>query len=101
MLARQAALIGDERAWLDELVRDDATRALGDVDCRELREWPVPRLRRWLRAQLRTADHGDGSHPPSAEEVERAIEVVRGEVVATELAGGRRLARRHRHLTLE
>ena len=101
VLARQAALIGDERAWLDELVRDDATRALGDVDCRELREWPVPRLRRWLRAQLRTADHGDGSHPPSAEEVERAIEVVRGEVVATELAGGRRLARRHRHLTLE
>ena len=46
-------------------------------------------------------DVGDGTHPPSADEVERAIEVVRGNVVATELSGGRRLSRRDQHLTLE
>jgi hypothetical protein len=47
------------------------------------------------------ADAGDGTHPPSADEVERAIAVVDGDVVATELSGGRRLSRRDQHLTLE
>jgi tRNA(Ile)-lysidine synthase len=101
ILARQAVLLYDERTWLDELAVDDRSVTLGDADCRELRTWPRARLRRWLRAQLRSADEGDGSHPPSADEVERAIEVVRGEVVATELSGGRRLARRDQHLSLE
>ena len=101
ILARQAALLYDERTWLDELAVDDRAVTLGDADCRDLRTWPRARLRRWLRAQLRRADEGDGSHPPSADEIERAIEVVRGEVVATELSGGRRLARRDQHLSLE
>lgn len=99
--ARRAALVYDERAWLNDLARDDGAVDLEDADCRELRTWPRARLRRWLRAQLRSADEGDGSHPPSADEVERAIEVVRGDVVAMELSGGRRLARRGQHLTLE
>ena len=101
ILARQAALLYDERTWLDELAVDDRAVSLEDADCRELRTWPRARLRRWLRAQLRTADQGDGSHPPSADEVERAIDVVRGDVVATELSAGRRLSRREQHLTLE
>ena len=101
IMARQAALVYDERAWLDDLARDDRAMSLDDADCRELRTWPRARLRRWLRTQLRTADEGDGSHPPSADEVERAIEVVRGDVVAMELSGGRRLSRREQHLTLE
>jgi tRNA(Ile)-lysidine synthase len=101
ILARQAVLLFDERTWLDELARDDRAVTLGDADCRELRTWPRARLRRWLRVQLRAADQGDGSHPPSADEVERAIEVVRGDVVATELSGGRRLSRGGQHLTLE
>jgi len=54
-----------------------------------------------LRARLRAPDLGDGSHPPSADEVERAIDVVVGEVVATELSGGRRLSRRDQHLSLQ
>jgi len=74
---------------------------LADADCRELRTWPVARLRRWLRGQLRGPDHGDGEHPPSADDVERALAVVRGDVVATELHGGRRLARRGQRLTLD
>jgi tRNA(Ile)-lysidine synthase len=101
IFARQAALVFDERTWLDDLARDDLAVTLDVADCRVLRTWPRARLRRWLRAQLRAADRGDGSHPPSADEVERAIAVVRGEVVATELSGGRRLSRRGQHLTLE
>jgi tRNA(Ile)-lysidine synthase len=101
VLARQAALVFDERVWLDELARDDVALTLEVADCRVLRSWPRARLRRWLRAQLRSADGGDGTHPPSADEVERAIVVVEGDVVAMELSGGRRLSRRGQHLTLE
>ena len=101
ILARQAALLFDESTWLDELARDDHAVTLEDADCRLLRTWPRARLRRWLRSQLRAADQGDGSHPPSADEIERAIAVVEGDVVAMELSGGRRLSRRGQHLTLE
>lgn len=101
ILARQAGLLYDERAWLDELARDDDAVTLEDADCRLLRTWPRARLRRWLRARLRAPDEGDGSHPPSADEVERALAVVDGDVVAMELSGGRRLSRRAQHLTLE
>jgi tRNA(Ile)-lysidine synthase len=101
ILARQAALLHDERRWLDELARDDEAVSLEDADCRVLRTWPRARLRRWLRVQLRGVDQGDGSHPPSASEIERAIDVVDGEAVATELSGGRRLSRKDQHLTME
>ncbi len=101
LLARQATLMHDERVWLDQLSLDDVAVTIAAADCRELRRWPEARLRRWLRAQLRTPDGGDGDHPPTAEEVERAIAVVRGEAVATELSGGRRLARRGQRLTLK
>jgi tRNA(Ile)-lysidine synthase len=101
ILARQAGLLFDERTWLDELAEDDDAVTLADADCRELRTWPRARLRRWLRARLRSSDEGDGSHPPSADEVERALAVVDGDVVAMQLSGGRRLSRRGQHLTLE
>jgi tRNA(Ile)-lysidine synthase len=101
VLARQAGLMFDERTWLDLLSRDDQAIDLATADCRTLREWPTARLRRWLRVQLRSADRGDGIHPPSAQEVDRALQVVRGEIVATELSGGRRLARTGQRLTLE
>lgn len=100
ILARQAALMHEERLWLDELGRDDVALGIADVDCRTLRTWPRARLRRWLRARLRGDDRGDGAHPPGADEVERAVRVVIGDAVATELSGGRRLARRGQRLTL-
>jgi tRNA(Ile)-lysidine synthase len=101
VLARQAKLMHDERMWLDLLSRGDDATTLEEADCRIVRTWPVARQRRWLREQLRSADGGDGTHPPSADEVERALAVIAGTVVATEVSGGRRLSRRDQHLTLE
>lgn len=100
LIARQAALVHEERAWLDAISGPDLARELEDVDCRELRAWPNARLRRWLRAHL-SHDDADGVHPPSSEEIERALGVVRGEIVATELAGKKRLSRSAQRLTLE
>ncbi len=101
LLARQASLMHDERVWLDQLSRDDHATTLAAADCRLLRQWPTARLRRWLRVQLRDVDRGDGTHPPTADEVDRALAVVRGEAVAAQLSGGRRLARSGQRLTLE
>jgi hypothetical protein len=91
----------EERIWLNQLSLADHITSLHEADCRELSGWPKARLRRWLRAQLITADQGDGTHPPSADEVKRAVAVVLGESVATQLSGGRRLSRSGQHLTLE
>jgi tRNA(Ile)-lysidine synthase len=101
VLARQAKLMHDERVWLDLLAQGDSAMTLEEADCRVVRTWPLARQRRWLREQLRSADEGDGTHPPSADEVERALGVIAGTVVATQVSGGRRLARHDQHLTLE
>lgn len=101
ILARQSAVLFEDRRWLDDLVENDVTADLGVLDCRELREWPRARLRRWLRVKLSLTDERGERHPPSSAEIERALEVVEGAVTATELSGGRRLARRLQHLSLE
>lgn len=95
VLARQATLLADERAWLDALAHDETM--LADADCRDLAGWPIARLRRWVRARLTSVDVGD-VHPPSADEVERVIDVITGRAIATELSGGRRVARRGQRL---
>ncbi len=101
LLARLARLAHEESTWLDALAEADESLALEEADCRELAGWPRARLARWLRRRLASADEGDGVHPPSAAEVERAILVVVGEVGATELSGGRRLSRHAQRLALE
>jgi tRNA(Ile)-lysidine synthase len=101
LLARQADVIFQDRAWLDLVAEPDALIALGEVDCRELREWPLARRRRWLRAKLFVVDEFGDAHPPSAAELDRAENVIAGDVVATELQGGRRLSRRAQRLALE
>lgn len=50
-------------------------------------------LRRWLAS--------DDGHPPSRSDLDRVWAVVRGEAVACELPGGRRLARRSGRLRVE
>jgi hypothetical protein len=58
-------------------------------------------LKRWLRVKLPSVDELGEVHPPSGAEVDRALGVVLGEAVATELSGGRRLARRGQRLSVE
>ncbi len=101
LLARLARLAAEDRRWLEVLAEADGGLALAEADVAVLRGWPRARLARWLRARLARADDLGEVHPPSEAEVDRAIAVVDGRVVATELSGGRRLARRAGHLALE
>ncbi len=100
LLARQARVIFDDLRWLDDLTRADRALDLTAADCRDLVTWPVARLTRWLRVHLSTRTADGETYPPSAHEVARALSVVRGEVVACELSGARRLSRRGQRLTL-
>ncbi|MEL6983605.1 MAG: tRNA lysidine(34) synthetase TilS [Actinomycetota bacterium] len=92
LLNRTSALA---RAMQDEL--DGLAAELDPTDTAALVAAPsqVARaaLRRWL------AD--DRGHPPSSAEIERVMAVVRHDVVACELAGARRVARRHGILRVE
>ena len=101
LLARFGQLMTEEQLWLASLRSDDESLRLSDADCRDLREWPVPRLRRWLRDHLSSLGAYGDTYSPSAAEIDRAVEVVRGDVVACELSCGRRLARKDQRLTLE
>jgi tRNA(Ile)-lysidine synthase len=101
ILARQADVLYEDRSWLNLVGGADVALLLGDVDCRELRTWPLARRRHWLRAKLCVVDELDEVHPPSAAELERVERVIAGHVVATELQGGRRLSRRAQRLALE
>jgi tRNA(Ile)-lysidine synthase len=101
ILARQADVIHQDCAWLALVGGPDVALALGEVDCRELRTWPLARRRHWLRAKLCFVDEFDEVHPPSTAELDRADRVIAGDAVATELQGGRRLSRRARRLALE
>lgn len=93
VLARQAELFADEADLLDALAG-----AVDPTDARALAAAPVPVARAAVRRWLRPV--GDG-HPPSAAAVERVLAVARGEVVATEVAGGRRVARTGQRLRLD
>jgi tRNA(Ile)-lysidine synthase len=95
VLARQATLAREVAAFLD----DAAHHAAPDpCDVAMLRQAPAVLRRRRLRDLARTDDAA--AHPPSAAEVDRMEAVVLGDVVATELSGGRRLSRRQGRLTL-
>ena len=100
VLARQADIVRDEAALLDEL----SAAALPDpTDARALAAAARPlsrrAVRRWLRAE--SADRvGTEVHPPSLAEVRRVLEVADGTVVATQLSGGRRVRRSANHLCL-
>lgn len=100
LLARQARVLHEDRRWLEDLARADAQLGLEDADCRHLVDWPAARLTRWLRVHLASLTPEGETYPPSADEVTRALAVVRGEVVACEISGARRLSRRGQRLTL-
>lgn len=92
VLARQADLLADDADLIAALAAD-----LDPTDAKALAAAPVALARAAVRAWLRPTADGQ---PPSAAAVERVLAVARGEAVATEVAGGWRVARSAGVLTL-
>lgn len=92
ILARQADLLADEADLIAGLAG-----GLDPTDARSLSTAPLPLARAAVRAWLRPTADGQ---PPSAAAVERVLAVARGEVVATEVAGGWSVRRSAQRLTL-
>ena len=92
LLARQAGLVRDEVALLDELAA-----AIDATDARALAAAPVALARRALRLWLRPALDG---HPPDAAAVERVLAVARGEALGCDVARGVRVRRSGGRLSL-
>jgi tRNA(Ile)-lysidine synthase len=95
ILVRQSELLADDAAYLDALAA-----AIDPTDARAIRDAPLPIARRVLRRWLRAGSDIE-QHPPSAAEVARVLAVARGDVVACELGGGRRVARSGGRLRIE
>ena len=89
VLARQAELLRDDAAVLDELAA-----GIDPTDARQLAAAPPALARRAVRRWL-TADH-----PPDADAVERVLAVARCEASACELPGGVRVERSAMRLRL-
>jgi tRNA(Ile)-lysidine synthase len=90
VLARQASLLAEDADALDL-----AAACLDPTDAKAIAAAPISLARRALRRWL--AD----PYPPEAAALERVLAVARGEAVACELPGGRRVARREGHLRVE
>ena len=101
VLARQAAIIDEEVALLDEwAAKLDATSTAA------LMQAPPAVARRALRLWLRGADASgqdqEGEqHPPSSAELERVMEVVSGLRRACQISGGRSIRRSRGRLHVE
>lgn len=85
VLARQAELLADDADLIAGLAAE-----IDPTDARSLAAAPVPLARAAVRAWLRPTAEGQ---PPGAAAVERVLAVARGDHVATEIAGGWRVAR--------
>jgi tRNA(Ile)-lysidine synthase len=94
VLARQADLLRDDAALLDELAA-----ALDPTDGAALAEAPVPLARRSVRRWLRTAT--GSRHPPDAATVARVLGVAGGEALGTDVGGGWQVRRTAGRLRLE
>jgi tRNA(Ile)-lysidine synthase len=87
ILTRQAPLLADEAAALDELAT-----TLDPTDAHTLAIAPPALARRAIRAWLRWGTDAE-AHPPDAATVERVLAVARGEAKGTDIGGGRRVNR--------
>jgi tRNA(Ile)-lysidine synthase len=98
LLARQAELLREEAAFLDALHE----WALPDPqDARALADAPLALARRAVRRWLTPAEGGTDAHPPRASSVSRVLAVAAGHHRATEVEGGRRVARSAGRLGLQ
>lgn len=91
LLSRLAAVTSDDVAVVDGLAS-----AIDPTDARALAAAPLPLARRAVRRWL-TID----GYPPDLASVERVLTVARGEVVACEVVGGRRVKRRGQRLSVD
>ncbi len=94
ILVRQARLLGAEAALLDEWAAQ-----LDPTDARAMADAPDVLARRAIRSWLRTT--ALEQHPPTAAEVQRVLDVIRGRAGACELSGDRRVRRSKGRLTLQ
>jgi tRNA(Ile)-lysidine synthase len=83
LLARAAALLADDDAYLDDLAS-----TLDPTDARVLAAAPPVLARRALRRWLLS-----GGYPPDLATIERVLAVARNETKATDVGGGRRVER--------
>jgi tRNA(Ile)-lysidine synthase len=91
VLARQAGVLAGDADLLDAV-----SSLIDPEDADALADAPDPAARRSIRGWLL----GQGGHPPPLEAVERVLEVARHERRATEVPGGRRVARARGRLFL-
>jgi tRNA(Ile)-lysidine synthase len=89
LLARQAATLRDEADLLDELAA-----AIDPTDARAVAAAPPALARRAVRRWLTCG------YPPDAGAVERVLAVARGDAVACEIEGGRRVSRSGQRLAV-
>jgi tRNA(Ile)-lysidine synthase len=94
IVSRQASLLADEAAVLDDLAA-----ALDPTDARVLAAAPPALARRAVRGWLRCTSDLE-HHPPDAATVERVLAVARGEAKGTDVGGGRRVTRSRGRLVL-
>jgi tRNA(Ile)-lysidine synthase len=92
VLARQADVLRDDAAFLESLAAE-----IDPTDAAVLAAAPAALGRRAVRAWLRA---GAEQHPPDGATVERVLAVARGEAIATDVGGGRRVERSARRLRL-
>ena len=90
VLARQASLLREDAGLLAALAGD-----LDPTDAAALADAPPPLARRAVRAWL------TNGYPPDAATVERVLDVARGRARATDVGGGRRVARTGGRLRLQ
>jgi tRNA(Ile)-lysidine synthase len=90
ILARTADLLRDESALLDELAS-----ALDPTDAPALAHASPVLARRSLRRWL-----SEAGYPPDGAAIDRVLAVARGEAVACELTGGRRVQRTRQRLRI-
>lgn len=93
ILARQADLLRADHDLLDEL-----SAMVDPTDARSLAAAAPPLGRRAVRRWL--TDATDSGHPPDLASVDRVLAVARGDAIACEIGGGRRVQRRHQRLSI-
>lgn len=94
LLTRTAEVAGEVDRWLDEQAVEVDVRS-----ARALADLPRPLAHAAVRRWLAEAGVGDG-YPVDRAALDRVLAVARGDVVATELVGGWRVARSRGRLSL-